>query len=321
MAIHTRITVTISRPKRCHRRGTVRGVNAHKIVAGPLLEVLSGIFIMSAEWQPPSDPDVILRAPGGTVFSVHKLILSIASPVFRDMFSVPQPPPTDESSELPIVDVNDPPEALEAFLRIIYPIRNPLIDDVETLVSVLRLADKYDAKDALNVHHGHFPSMYTNFSPVETYAILCACGREKEAEAAARRVPFASLDALDSNPLLQLITTTQYQGLVSFMTARDERMRDIVRDHHRVIANDGYPTCNDPAHQLYSSTIVASLQAAFEADPCVRVPEALGIVSSALLTFSPCADDCRYNIRGLQKYAEGLLKELVEMAENLMWLG
>ena len=272
---------------------------------------------MATEWQTPPDADVILRASGGKEFHAHKIILSLASPVFRDMFSVPQPPST-ESSQLPIVDVNDHPEALEMFLKIIYPTRDPLINDIKTLASVLRLADKYDARGVLDVHTDYLPSTYSTLPPIQMYAILCACGREEEAGAATRRVSFASLRTLDSNPLLQLITTTQYQRLVSFMTTRDEKMREIVSWHHGDITKGG---CYGDAtsHLLYPSTIVAALQAALEADPCVQAKKALGLVSSAPCTFRPCDNSCKYNATGLRKHAEQLLGELVEMARDLPW--
>jgi hypothetical protein len=272
---------------------------------------------MATEWQAPPNADVILRASGGREFHAHKLVLSLASSVFRDMFSVPQPQPT-EPSQLPIVDVNDPPGALEMFLRIIYPTRTPLINDLGTVAAVLRLADKYDARDVLDVHRDYLPSTYSSLLPIQMYAILCACGREEEAGAAARRAPFASLKILDSNPLLQLITTTQYQRLTSFMIARDRRMREIIRRHREYIARGSYP-CQDIHHSIYSSAIVSTLQAAFEADPCVQVKEALGLVLSAPYTFPQCGGSCRYNVGGVREYAEGLLKELVEMAQNLSW--
>ena len=91
---------------------------------------------MAIEWQTPRDADVILRASGGKEFHARKIILSLSSPVFRDMFSVPQPTPTG-SSDLPIVDVDDPPEALGTFLQTIYPGLNPTINDVGTLASIL----------------------------------------------------------------------------------------------------------------------------------------------------------------------------------------
>jgi len=270
---------------------------------------------MVTEWQNPPDADVILRASGGKELYAHKLVLSLASPVFRDMFSVPQPP--DESSQTPIVDVGDPPGVLEMFLQIVYPVPNPPINDAETLASLLHLADKYDAKVVLDAYK-NLPSVCINPSPIHAYAIFCACGREKEAEAAARRVPFASLASL-SNPLLRLMTIEQYQRLVGFVVARDQKMREIAGKHQKDIARNNSTSCADSAHRLYSGTIVATLQAAFEADPCVRVVEALGLVSSAPFTSPLCKVDCKYSIHGLRRYAEGLLNELVEMAEYLPW--
>lgn len=273
---------------------------------------------MATGWRNPPDADIVLRALGEKEFHGHKLILSLASPVFRDMFSVPQPPSTG-SSQVPIIDVSDSPEALEVLLQTIYPTCNPLITDVGTLASVIRLADKYDARGVIDVHKDHLSSMCSNFPPIQMYAILCACGREEEAGAAARRISFASLKTLDSNPLLQLITATQDQWLVSFMAARDQRVREIVRMHQGRIQRNTHPCVDDAAHQFYSSIIVASIQAAFEANPCVQVVEGLSIVSNAPLTFSPCKYNCRYSLQGLQRYAEGLLKDLVGMAATLPW--
>jgi len=273
---------------------------------------------MAVEWQILPGADVILRASGEKEFHAHKLILSLASPVFRDMFSVPQPPPT-ESSELPIVDVNDPPEAFEIFLRTIYPTRNPLITDIQTLVTIIHLADKYDAKDVLDIHKDHLPSLSGNLTPIQLYTILCACGREYEAGAAARRVSFASLSTLDSNPLLQLITVTQYQRLVSFMTARDRRMREIVKSHQEQLQKNNRSCHNDALHQSYSGIMTASLQAAFEANPCIQVAEALNVLSRCSITFHPCNDHCRYSLSGLRDCAERLLEELVGIAERLPW--
>ena len=272
---------------------------------------------MAAEWNNPPDADIILRASGGREFHAHKIILSLASPVFRDMFSVPQPPPI-EPAQLPIVEVSDPPEALGMFLRIVYPTHNPLINNVGALASVLRLADKYNARAVLDIHRDYLLSTPSDFPPIQTYAILCACDREGEAGAAARRVSFPSLKTLDSNPLLQLITATQYQRLLSFMTVRDQIMREIVDKHRKTIAV-GYHPCNDAAHTLYSGTIVATIQAAFEADPCVQVAEALGLVLAAPYQFTQCGVYCRYNTVRVRGYAEGVLKELVDMAQNLSW--
>jgi hypothetical protein len=64
-------------------------------------------------------------------------------------------------------------------------------------------------EDPLGVHKGHLSLMYTD-PPISTHASLCACGREKDAEAAARRVPFVSVTSL-SGHLLCLMTVEHYQ--------------------------------------------------------------------------------------------------------------
>lgn len=279
---------------------------------------------MATEWQNPPDADVILRAPGGKEFLAHKLVLSLASPVSRDMFTVPSVPIETTPPKLPIIDVHDPPEALEMFLQIIYPIPNPPIDGLEALASVLKLADKYEAKAVLDAHRGYLSPPSTSFPPIHIYAILCACGREKEAEAIARQVPLASLELL-SDPLLQLMTLGHYHQLMQSMVARDKKMREIVGRRKRTLMHSVYTTggtsCNDAIHQSYSDSIVAALQSAFETDPCVRTVEALGLVFNSAGPPPICGVHCKFRPRVLQESTEGLLGELVKMAKSLPWKG
>ena len=66
------------------------------------------------------DADVVLRAPlqpGSDQFKdfhAHKTILSIASTLFHDMFSLPQP--TTGDATLPIIPVTELAEIFEVFL-------------------------------------------------------------------------------------------------------------------------------------------------------------------------------------------------------------
>lgn len=105
------------------------------------------------------DADVILRVlgPPKRDFRVHKLILSLASPVFKDMFSLPQPttPISDNSTQsetvqTDIVEVTDPPRALDAILRMIYPFTPPSFNgNLDMIVECLTIADKYEIKGAM----------------------------------------------------------------------------------------------------------------------------------------------------------------------------
>lgn len=65
--------------------------------------------------------DIILRSGGPKVveFRAHRVILSIASPVFETMFSLPQP---GVEKSLPVCDLSEDANTLEVLLRFIYPV-------------------------------------------------------------------------------------------------------------------------------------------------------------------------------------------------------
>ena len=65
--------------------------------------------------------DIILRSGGPKIveFMTHRVILSIASPVFETMFSLPQP---GTGKSLPVCDLSEDANTLEALLRLIYPV-------------------------------------------------------------------------------------------------------------------------------------------------------------------------------------------------------
>jgi len=73
------------------------------------------------------DGEVIVRAGQGSGptrdFRVHKFMLSLVSPVFKDMFTLPQPPNQNRNGEpdIPIVDIPDSPQVFDIILRFIYP--------------------------------------------------------------------------------------------------------------------------------------------------------------------------------------------------------
>ena len=107
----------------------------------------------SEEFDTPN-ADVIIRTSGPPErdFRVHKLILSLASPVFKDTFSLPQranPVSSDlkgpKAEEMDIVHVTDPPRALCIVLKMIYPFTPPsLHGNLDILVECLAIADKYE---------------------------------------------------------------------------------------------------------------------------------------------------------------------------------
>ena len=161
------------------------------------------------------DGDVILRSThptGSRDFRVHKLFLSYASPVFRDMFKLPQP--SSPASEVDIVDLADPPQVLELILRFVYPCPSPVISDLTLLPEVLILADKYDIEV---VRSGLRPSL-TNLAktePLRAYAIACRLGLEDEMKIASSHTLSINIPTLARLPdEFKLIPATEYHRLI-----------------------------------------------------------------------------------------------------------
>src|ERR1700729_946263 len=93
------------------------------------------------------DGDVILRAGEGSGpsydFRVHRLVLSLSSSIFRDMFELASP----TGQTIPVVEVADSPQAIDTILRFIYPgVERPEfnLEEFEVLAAVLATAVKYD---------------------------------------------------------------------------------------------------------------------------------------------------------------------------------
>ena len=185
---------------------------------------------MNDEFSGP-DGDIILRAhgPPSRDFRVHKLVLSLASPVFRDKFSVPQPKSRGEA-DITVVDVTDPPRALELILRLIYPSPPPDIESLDLLVEALVIADKYlieGARAGLRVRLTNF----TNEAPLRVYAIASRFGFDKEAEAASSLTTTIHLPALAELPDdLKHIPTPVYHKLIVLHAKHREYIEGVIDD-------------------------------------------------------------------------------------------
>lgn len=88
-----------------------------------------------------ADADVILRSCDNVDFKVFKSFLSFSSPFFKDMFTLPQLPEGNNSSEikdgLPVITVTEESKTLERLLLLCYPTNTPVLDvlgDVRTLL-------------------------------------------------------------------------------------------------------------------------------------------------------------------------------------------
>ncbi|KAA1470166.1 hypothetical protein DENSPDRAFT_835904 [Dentipellis sp. KUC8613] len=96
-----------------------------------------------------ADGDVVFRSSDGTQFHVHKLILKTASPVFGNMFSVPQPPPSsikrDQTTQegIPIVVTQEDKDALTMLFGFCYPGPWPSLRNFNEVTTAIVLKKKF----------------------------------------------------------------------------------------------------------------------------------------------------------------------------------
>ncbi|KAJ6530566.1 hypothetical protein B0H19DRAFT_1273575 [Mycena capillaripes] len=75
---------------------------------------------------------------------VHRAILAFVSPVFRDMFALPQPA---TEPEIPVISVQENSSVLDRALRFFYPGEQPAIGTLDELREVIEvLISKYDVQ-------------------------------------------------------------------------------------------------------------------------------------------------------------------------------
>ena len=167
------------------------------------------------------DADVIIRAAGTLDFRAHKFILSFVSPVFKDMFTVPQPP-TDTPDTLPHVDVDESADTWKNILRTIYPMPHPIIDDLDDLESLLLAAKKYEMQPLIDVHKKGLENMtFVQEDPLRLYAIACACGLEDQAKSVARNSELLTVTRRFNIGDPKGVGLGSYHNLVSFLAERD----------------------------------------------------------------------------------------------------
>lgn len=133
--------------------------------------------------------DLILRSSDSIDFRVHKLFLSDVSPVFADMFSLPQPNDSKDILDgLPVVPLSEDSKIVNTLLEFCYPSKVPKPTDLDELRDVLIAADKYSMSEAIAAQCEGFlrRSEFLEKEPWRVYGIACRWGLADLAKAAAK---------------------------------------------------------------------------------------------------------------------------------------
>ena len=136
------------------------------------------------------DANLVIRSSDLVNFRVHKSVLAVASPFFKDLLSLPQPSDTESVDGLPVVQLSEDAELLNSLVSMLYPVRPVIPNSYDKVLYMLAACQKYEMVQVqlsirAEVDRGSFPA------PVGTevfraYAIASAKGLIPETENAAR---------------------------------------------------------------------------------------------------------------------------------------
>jgi len=184
------------------------------------------------------DADIILRAlgPPERDFRIHKLLLSLASPVFKQIFSLPQPTSDDSMkstvAQVEIVEVTDPADALDIVLRMIYPFTPPSFNgSLDTLVECLVIADKYDIRGVKSRLRGVLGRVDSARS-LRVFAIAARFGFPMLMDSASRHI-VSSVDLAGISELpedFDFVSATTYHKLVGRRANHLKAAVEIIRE-------------------------------------------------------------------------------------------
>ena len=254
---------------------------------------------MNEEFNVP-DGDIILRALSPLThrdFRVHKLILSLASPVFRDMFGIPQPRANELNADIEIIEMTDPPRALDLVLRLIYPFPPPTVDSLDLLVEGLVITDKYNIEGA-RARLREPLNRFIGEAPLRVYAIASRFGFNEEAEAASSLTTSIFLPAHTDLPDdLKYVPAPTYHKLIML----HEKHRDEIED-----AVDGV---------LFEPTCLECKVAKALAEPRMRTKLVRIICRGVPITVAACIQELGIVCRAtcMTRFIEGVVVKLGDL--------
>lgn len=128
--------------------------------------------------------DIVIRTSDNFEFFLMKGVLIIASPFFRDMFSISQPAKEAISMELERIPISDSRDIFDPLMRFCYPVKDPVIANIALLEKVLEAAMKYQLLVAIDILKTSLRNFITDI-PLDVYAVACRLELEEEAHMAA----------------------------------------------------------------------------------------------------------------------------------------
>jgi hypothetical protein len=136
------------------------------------------------------EANLIIRSSDLVNFRVHKPVLAMASPFFRDLLSLPQPPDSESVNGLPVIQLPEDAELLNCLISMLYPVPPVTPNSYDKVLYLLAACQKYDmiqvqSSIRAEVNRGSFP-VPAGTEVFGAYAIASSKGLIPELENAAR---------------------------------------------------------------------------------------------------------------------------------------
>jgi hypothetical protein len=83
------------------------------------------------------DGNLVIRSSDLVDFRLHKSVLAMASPIFRDTLSLPQPSDSEIADGLPMIRMSEDSELLNCLVSILYPVPTVIPNSYEKVLHLL----------------------------------------------------------------------------------------------------------------------------------------------------------------------------------------
>jgi BTB/POZ domain len=94
---------------------------------------------ISSTMSPPKpfdlpDANFIIQSSDNINFRIHKSVLALASPFFKNLLSLPQPSDADIVDGLPVIQLSESSELLNSLISILYPVPTVMPNSYEKVL-------------------------------------------------------------------------------------------------------------------------------------------------------------------------------------------
>ena len=136
------------------------------------------------------DANLILRSSDLVSFRIHKSVLAMTSPFFKDLLSLPQPSDDETIDGLPVIQLSEDADLLHRFVSMLYPVDPVIPNSYDKVLHLLAACQKYDmisVQSSIRAEASRrgFPSQSCGTNIFNAYAIASRKGLIPEMESMA----------------------------------------------------------------------------------------------------------------------------------------